>query len=97
VALTSGIKVLQTPHRTRAEHMPSANAFWEASGEHVWTTSLFYEKQLCRLLMMYVVYFNQARLHQGIQQQIPTRLVLSAPPTNQLNPLIAALVLGVTP
>jgi hypothetical protein len=29
------------------------------------------EKQLQRVLKEYVVYFNRARPHQGIQQQIP--------------------------
>jgi len=41
---------------------------------------MFHEKQLCRLLMVYAVYFNHARPHQGIQQQIPALPVLSAPP-----------------
>ena len=32
------------------------------------------EKQLQRVLNAYVVYFNQARPHQGIAQQVPERL-----------------------
>ena len=32
---------------------------------------IFQEKQLQRFLIAYVGYFNQARPHQGIQQQIP--------------------------
>ena len=32
---------------------------------------VFREKQLQRVLNQYVVYFNRARPHQGIQQQLP--------------------------
>jgi hypothetical protein len=32
---------------------------------------IFHEKQLQRVLNLYVVYFNQARPHQGIHQQVP--------------------------
>jgi hypothetical protein len=41
VATNSGSKGLRTPYRTRAAQMPSANAFWGASGENVWITSSF--------------------------------------------------------
>ena len=55
---------------------------------------IFHEKQLCRLLMAYAEYFNHARPHQGIQQQVPVLPVLSVPPPNQPNQLIAVPVLG---
>ena len=32
---------------------------------------IFHEKQLRRVLNGYVAYFNEARPHQGIQQQVP--------------------------
>jgi Integrase core domain len=32
---------------------------------------ILHEKQLHRVLQAYVKYFNQARPHQGIQQQVP--------------------------
>jgi hypothetical protein len=41
--------------------------------------------------MAYAVYFNHARPHQGIRQQIPALLMFSAPPPNQV---IAFPVLG---
>ena len=42
---------------------------------------ILHEKQLERVLNVYVVYFNQARPHQGIAQQIPepSRPALSSP------------------
>jgi hypothetical protein len=41
VATTSSMKVLRTPIWTRASRMPSANAFWRASGENVSITFSF--------------------------------------------------------
>jgi putative transposase len=71
VAKTSGIKILKTPY-----HAPRANAICERYLRSVRQECLdhlfiFHEKQLQRVLNEYVVYFNQARPHQGIGQQIP--------------------------
>ena len=71
VAKTSGIKLLKTPY-----HAPRANAVCERFPRSVRRECLdhlliFEEKQLQRVLNAYVVYFNQARPHQGIAQQIP--------------------------
>jgi putative transposase len=55
---------------------------------------IFHEKQLSRLLQAYVVFFNQARPHQGIRQWIPDPLALSAPAPNQPGKVIAVAVLG---
>ncbi|SRR6266700_6818224 len=49
---------------------------------------IFYEKQLSRLLMSYVRYFNQARPHQGLGQRIPDPPVHAAPSLNQPNQVI---------
>jgi putative transposase len=91
VATTSGIKVLRTPYRT-----PQANAVCERFLGSVRRECLdhfliFHEKQLSRLLMAYTVYFNHARPHQGIQQQVPALPMLSVPPPNQV---IAVPVMG---
>jgi hypothetical protein len=52
--------------------MRSVNGFYAACGENV---SIIFsssgEKQLHRVLRAYVQYFNQARPHQSIKQQIP--------------------------
>jgi putative transposase len=94
MATTSGIKVLCTPYRT-----PRANAVCERFLGSIRRECLdhfliFHEKQLYRILMAYVAYFNQARPHQGLGQQIPEPLVLSAPLSLQPNQVIAVQVLG---
>jgi len=71
VATTSAIKVLKTPYQA-----PRANAICERFLRSVRQECLNHllilqEKQLERVLKAYVVYFNQAGPHQGIQQQIP--------------------------
>jgi transposase InsO family protein len=94
VATTSGIKVLRTPLRT-----PQANAVCERFLGSVRRECLdhffiFQEKQLHRLLNAYVLYFNQARPHQGLEQRIPDPLVFSASSPNQTNKVRAIPVLG---
>jgi putative transposase len=71
VATTSTIEILKTP-----VHAPRANAICERFLRSVRQECLdhlliFHERQLHRVLTAYVSYFNQARPHQGIQQQIP--------------------------
>jgi putative transposase len=80
VAKSSGIKVLKTPY-----HAPRANAICErflgsVRRECLDHLLILHEKQLQRVLNAYVRYFNRARPHQGIQQQIPE------PPTKPLPP-----------
>ena len=94
VASTSGIKILRTPYRT-----PQANAVCErflgsVRRECVDHLLIFHEKQLSRLLQAYVVFFNQARPHQGTRQRIPDPPPLSAPPSNQSSKVLAIPVLG---
>jgi len=71
VASTSAIEILKTPY-----HAPRANAICERFLRSVRQECLdhmliFHEKQLRRVLNGYVAYFNEARPHQGIQQQVP--------------------------
>ena len=71
VATTSAIEILKTPY-----HAPRANAICERFLRSVRQECLdhlliFREKQLQRVLNLYVAYFNRARPHQGIQQQLP--------------------------
>jgi putative transposase len=73
VAATSGTKILKTPY-----HAPRANAICERFLRSVRRECLDHllilqEKQLQRVLRAYVDYFNRARPHQGIRQQIPER------------------------
>jgi|SRR5215472_1038877 len=71
VATTSAMELLKTPY-----HAPRANTICERFLRSVRQECLdhlliFHEKQLQRVLNEYVAYFNRARPHQGIQQQIP--------------------------
>ena len=71
VATTSTIEILKTPY-----HAPRANAICERFLRSVRQACLDHlfilrEKQLHRVLNRYVAYFNRARPHQGIRQQIP--------------------------
>jgi transposase InsO family protein len=71
VARTSRIEILKTPY-----HAPRANAICERFLRSVRQECLdhlliLHEKHLQRMLNGYVAYFNQARPHQGIGQQIP--------------------------
>ena len=93
VATTSGIKVLRTPYRT-----PRANAVCErflgsVRRECLEHFLIFHEKHLYRLLQAYVVYFNQARPHQGIRQRIPDPPTLSASPPKQQSRVISVPML----
>ena len=94
VATTSAIEILKTPY-----HAPRANAICERFLRSVRQECLdhlliLHEKQFQRVLNAYVAYFNQARPHQGITQQIPELPVLPAPLHNQRENVIAVPVLG---
>ncbi len=74
VASTSAIEILKTP-----VHAPRANVICERFLRSVWQECLdhlliLHERQLQRVLNAYLMYFNQARPHQGMAQQIPERL-----------------------
>jgi putative transposase len=52
------------------------------------------EKQLQRVLRAYIQYFNQARPHQGIRQQIPERSGEPVPLDQQRGKILALPVLS---
>jgi putative transposase len=94
VAATSGIKILKTPY-----HAPRANANCErfmGSVRHECLDHLLIlqEKQLQRVLRAYVDYFNRARPHQGIGQQIPDRSGEPVPLDHQRGKILSLPVLG---
>jgi putative transposase len=94
VAKTSAIEILKTPF-----HAPRANAISERFLRSVRQECLdhlliFRERQLQRVLNEYVTYFNQARPHQGIQQQIPVVYGLSMPSQHAADKVIAVPILG---
>jgi putative transposase len=80
VAGTSNIEILKTPY-----HAPRANAICErflgsVRRECLDHLLILHEKQLHRVLNAYVQYFNRARPHRGIKQQIPEPPVEPVPP-----------------
>lgn len=94
VAKTSGIKLLKTPY-----HAPQANAICERFMRSVRQECLdhlliFHEKQLQRVLNAYVLYFNQARPHQGMAQQIPEQRRSVPSSQDAGNKVIALPVMG---
>jgi len=94
VARTSSIKILKTPY-----HAPRANAICErfirsVRQEYLDHLLILEEKQLQRVLNAYVAYFNQARPHQGIGQQIPVVWGGSRPTQHAADKVIAVPILG---
>jgi len=94
VAATSGIKILKTPY-----HAPRANAICErfvGSVRRECLDHLFilHEKQLHHVLRAYVQYFNRARPHQGIRQQIPAQFGETVPADDGGRKILCLPVLG---
>jgi len=94
VAATSGIKILKTPY-----HTPRANAICErflgsVRRECLDHLLILHEKQLDRVLHAYVQYFNRARPHQGIRQQIPDYFGKPVPRDQQRGTILSLPVLG---
>ncbi len=94
VAATSSIKLLKTPY-----HAPRANAICErflgsVRRECLDHLFIFQEKQLHRVLHAYVQYFNQARPHQGITQQIPEQYGEPVPADHNAGKILSFPVLG---
>jgi putative transposase len=52
------------------------------------------EQQLSRVLQAYRTYFNQARPHQGLQQQIPDPPASSLPAEARDGPIMTVPILG---
>jgi putative transposase len=74
VAKGTGIEILKTPYRS-----PKANAVCERFLGSVRRECLDHllilgERQLYRVIKEYVRFFNEARPHQGIKQQIPAEI-----------------------
>jgi transposase InsO family protein len=94
VAATSGIKMLKTPY-----HAPRANAICErflgsVRRECLDHVLILHEKQLHRVLTAYVQYFNHARPHQGIRQQIPEQRAESMPHDHESGKILSFPILG---
>jgi putative transposase len=71
VATTSGIEILTTPVHAKRPNAICERFLRSVRQECLDHLLILQERQLQRVLNAYVVYFNRARPHQGIQQQIP--------------------------
>ena len=94
VAMTSHIEMLKTPYQA-----PRANAICERFLRSVRQECLdhvliLHEKQLQRVLNSYVAYFNRARPHQGIGQQIPEQSSSGLSAQEAGNQVIARPIMG---
>lgn len=94
VAEGSAIKMLRMPI-----HTPCANAFCERFLGSVRRECLDHllilnERQLHRILKAYVAYFNHARPHQGLGQQIPAPKAALGPLPAKSGRVIASPILG---
>jgi putative transposase len=94
VATTSAIEILKTPY-----HAPRANAICERFMRSVRKECLDHllilqDKQLQRVLTAYILYFNQARPHQGIHQQIPEASGLSRAIAHEGTKVLAVPILA---
>jgi transposase InsO family protein len=94
VVTTSAIEILKTP-----VHAPRANAICERFMRSVRQECLdhlliLHEKQIQRVLNAYVVYFNQARPHQGIAQHVPQQQRSVPCGQDARNKVIALPVMG---
>jgi transposase InsO family protein len=94
VAATSDIEIFTTPY-----HAPRANAICERFLGSVRRECLdhmlvLHEKQLHRVLHAYVEYFNRARPHQGIRQQVPEREGICLPSAQSDEGIISVPILG---
>jgi transposase InsO family protein len=94
IAKTSRIELLTTPY-----HAPRANAICErflgsVRRECLDHLLILHERQLHRVLNAYMHYFNRARPHQGIKQQIPEEKAGSVPAHCANGKVISFPVLG---
>ena len=94
VASTSAIEMLRTPY-----HAPRANAICERFLRSVRQECLdhlfiLHEMQLQRVLNGFVAYFNRARPHQGIRQQIPELLGEPLSSDHTCGNIVSCSVLG---
>jgi transposase InsO family protein len=94
VAEGTGIKLLRTPINA-----PRANAYCErflgsVRRECLDHLLILHEQQLHRILQAYRAYFNRARPHQGLHQQIPESPASALPTGARDGPILAVPVLG---
>jgi putative transposase len=94
VAATSGIKMLKTPYRAKRPNAICERFLGSIRRECLDHVLILSEKQLHRVLRAYVKFFNEARPHQGILQQVPQGAVTCVPSAQPDERIISVSVLG---
>lgn len=74
VAQDSDIEVLKTPYRAPRANVVSKRFLCSGRRECFDDLLIFNERQLYCVVREYASYFNRARPHQGIKQQIPAEI-----------------------
>jgi putative transposase len=88
------MKLLKTPYHAKRPNAICERFLGGVRRECLDHVLILSEKQLHRVLRFYVAYFNRARPHQGIQQQVPQGAVPSVPPDQQSDRIISVPILG---
>ncbi len=86
--------MLKTPYHAKRPHAICERFLGSVRRECLDHVLILHEQQLHRVLRAYVAYFNRARPHQGIQQQVPEGEVPSVLPDQSGNCILAVPVLG---
>jgi transposase InsO family protein len=94
VAATSGINIRKTPYHAKRPNAICERFLLSVRRECLDHVLILHEKQLHRVLRAYVKYFNEARPHQGIHQQVPQGEVTSVLSNQRGNRIISVPVLG---
>ena len=90
----SGIKILKTPYHAKRPNAICERFLGSVRRECLDHVLILSEKQLHRVLGAYVKYFNEARPHQGIHQQVPQGAVTCVPSVQPDERIISVPVLG---
>jgi transposase InsO family protein len=94
VATTSAIEILKTPVHAKRPNAICERFLRSVRQECLDHLLILHEKQLQRVLNEYVAYFNFARPHQGIRQQLPESNTSSLSSHQAGNKVIAVPIVG---
>jgi transposase InsO family protein len=94
VATTSAIEILKTPVHAKRPNAICERFLRSVRQECLDHLLILHEKQLQRVLNQYVAYFNFARPHQGIRQQLPESNRSSLSSHQAGNKVIAVPIMG---
>ena len=94
VATTGEIEILKTPYHSKRPNAICERFMRSVRQECLDHLLILHEKQLQRVLHQYVLYYNQARPHQGIYQQIPDQSRSSRSSLSAGDKVLAVPILG---